>query len=181
MNPTFNDVSAQGGVPSTKNNRGSGRKKLIIGLSAAGLVVVAIVVLLFTGFIYIGFKSPEQKVVVRQTACDSLVEEWVKLRDEMGNELSQRAVFTGLAERVPDSDIAGNDANCQFINMMNTLLTGDPAQALEHARSIRSLLDKNLPLDARLPILDGGADGAIDFIQRRIEFLNNEERIESAY
>jgi len=148
------------------------------GLSPRAIIAIAlvIVVVLFTvgfatGLLYFGVKSPNEKVVVRSTACDELVDEYVKEAAEGAAISRPSEVFANLVDKIPDNDAARNDPNCQFIRLYDAFLSANFDGALGHANNIKTLLDDGLPLDARLPLF-GSIDGMIRLINIQKEAFN---------
>ena len=119
-----------------------------------------------TGIVYFGFKSPEEKIVVRSTACDMLINRYLAASSEEDFDLIMK--MHELAGEVPNNSHARNDANCQFIQMYSALMFGDLEEAMELARHLQTLINDGLPLDARLPVF-GSIGDMISIIQIAID------------
>ncbi|MCL1876745.1 hypothetical protein FWF74_01805 [Candidatus Saccharibacteria bacterium] len=126
-------------------------RKWIIPAAVVVIVdMVVVLVLMISNTMYFGLKSPSEKVVVRQTACDALVDEYVEAigkdnTDEMG-------VVRKFAKKVPQTSAAESDATCQYIKFIGAFYSSDGENALKHAEKIKSLVDEGLYIDNRLPV-----------------------------
>jgi flagellar basal body-associated protein FliL len=127
------------------------KKSLIVIVVAIVLLVAAAATLLATGVVYIGVKSPAQKVTVRETTCDDLIERYVKA--SAGETFNPSDEIKNLAANVPAT--SENDINCQYIKLYAAYENGDQKSAENLAKTVKSLTDQDLAVDGRLPVTAG--------------------------
>ena len=147
-------------------------KCVVVPVAVALVIIVAALVSMGVGVLYIGFKPASDKVVVRSTACDDLVNEYVKALTSTDEAFNIGSTMGRLAEKVPDDKAIANDANCQFFKLYSDFMAGRTEQAMERAHNIQKLLNNGAFLDARLPVF-GSINAMIDMIQMRIDFQND--------
>ncbi|MCL1876844.1 hypothetical protein FWF74_02320 [Candidatus Saccharibacteria bacterium] len=150
-------------------------KKLTKLLLCVGIPVVVLAVGISVFFQYFEIVRKEDSVIANdQSVCDALAQEYVTAyRNGYGdNNFNNTEKVKELANKVPNTDQAKKEANCQFFKMYDAEINHDFERALELAYSIKTLLDEGSHLDARMP-LPGNIDDIIRGIESQVQHADD--------
>jgi len=146
-------VTAGGGSRRFSGSSKKPKKKIavIVG-GAAGLILIAgLVTTWLMGLWYVGVKAPSEKIVVRQTACDNLIDDYTKAA--AGSVFNPADEMKKLAAQIPAN--SSSDINCQYIKLYAAYNSGDQQAAENLAKTVTSLANQNGAVDERLPVTTG--------------------------
>ena len=110
-------------------------KKINFGLAiVVGVLIVLSIIGALTGYLYAGFKSPNQKIGAHWSICGKgVIDSYNKALESQSQEELQKSIGA-VAEDVAKKDNFTRDANCNYIVLAHHLGSGDVA-AVEKAYS----------------------------------------------
>lgn len=130
------------------------RKALLIGVSAA-LIVCFVILFVFMGYAYGGFKQPNQVAVLSYQVCSqSMIEDYNKalLNGEQSDIVAGLKPIIIEIEKKYDYQ---QDPTCEFMRVEYYLQSNDTKKAEEVYRNLKQLVDSGHSPSAKLYNLAG--------------------------
>src|SRR5690348_14596591 len=118
------------------------RMKKVLLVSAVALVVAVVVVggLSYLGYLYIGTKSPDQKLSLTYQACGkNIVDEYLTAQSGDSADSAKTKNLSNKIKALPHSD---QDATCQAILFTNAFNLEQYTDMVQPLNNLQSLHDK---------------------------------------
>lgn len=122
--------------------------KVSVGLATA--VVVALAILYFTGYLYVGVKSPEQRVVVQGSVCDANLINKYNAATKIFDQEDSKAAFKAVANDIEKARGYAGDPSCNFMLASTYVRLNDSAKANSAISAYKKLVDRGALPDVRV-------------------------------
>ena len=142
MEPTTNDtVTNKANKRSDKKPR-RGYGKFIVLASVVAVIVLAAVGLIWSGLLYVGFKTPEQTVSVNNHICDGDIDSLNNLRVSSDEQAAIITKTHDIAKKINQKTDNQTDINCQYILWYDAKLARDIPTMQKSFSRIEKLSDE---------------------------------------
>lgn len=125
-------------------------KKLYVGSTVSiAIVALAAGALFVLGYVYVGIKSPEQKVAVSYRVCNSeVIDQYSKINADSPQQ--ERQALTDVATRIKAIQHNEADPTCQTMLFFAAFRTEDYQGMRQPMKLIQSMHDKGIYADSDL-------------------------------
>jgi hypothetical protein len=136
--------------PTANSPKPSRRKWFLVG-GGVVMLVLAIGGLLVSGVLYLGFKAPAQKVVVRTVVCGDDIGTFNSINSSSGGDFNKlKNDIDNLADKISKRTNADKDPDCQFILWYSARINQDSDKQMSTMKNIVSLGDSGYYVSGNL-------------------------------